>query len=136
MFSYDWILPQSLPLCLYADRFYRTARDTLFSRLSDTTSAEQFEQSHATLLQMKEDIEKDMPAVHYAAQFGSHVCVADLFDEASLRLRGLALLQPPEAADPPAPDQAPLTYEELLLLLQKLLPQTLTLAKNDKEDEQ
>jgi hypothetical protein len=122
MLPYDWILPQSLPLCLYADRFYRTARDTLFSRLSDTTSCEQIEQLQAILLQMKEDIEKDMPAVHYAAQFGSHVCVSDLFDEASLRLQGMVLLPPPESEESPVPDQAPLTYEELLILLQKLLP--------------
>jgi hypothetical protein len=122
MFSSDWLLPQSLPLCLYADRFYRTARDCLFSRLCDATSADQFEQAHATLLQMKEAMEKDMPPIHYAGQFGSHVCVSDLFDEASLRLRALALLQPSVPSAPPAPDQAPLTYEEVLLLLQKLLP--------------
>jgi hypothetical protein len=90
--------------------------------LSDTASCEQIEQGQAILRQMKEAIEKDIPAIHYASQFGSHVCVQDLFDEAPLRLLSLSLLPPPEVPAPPAPDQAPLTYEEVLLLLQKLLP--------------
>jgi hypothetical protein len=122
MFSYDWLLPQNLPLCLYADRFYRTARECIFHRLTDTTSPEQYEPAIANLLQMKEAIEKDLPAIHYAAQFGSHVCVADLYEEAVLRLRNLANLHPEAPPVPPVPEQAPLTYEDVLLLLQKLLP--------------
>jgi hypothetical protein len=122
MLHYDWKLPQTLPLCVFSDRFYRTAQDTIFSQLSEVTSPEQFEAAQANLLLMKQDIEKDMPDVHYAGQFGSHICVADLYAEASMRLRNLALLQPPAPPTPPAPGQAPLTYEDVLLLLQKLLP--------------
>jgi hypothetical protein len=111
MFSYDWILPQNLPLCLYSDRFFRTARDCSFRRLSDATSPEQFEQAQANLLQMKQDLEKDMPPVHYAAQFGTHICVQELYLEAAMRLKNLSLLHPDQPTTPEPPE--PLDPEEV-----------------------
>jgi hypothetical protein len=124
MLSRDWKLPANLPLCFYADQFYRTAKDSLFSQLSDATTPEQFEEAQATLLKLRQDVEQDMPPIHYAAQFGTHICVDTLYKEASLRLLNFALLQPaqqPEPA-PPAPRQAPLTYEDILNMLEKLIP--------------
>jgi hypothetical protein len=120
--SRDWILPTNLPLCFYADQFYRTTKDSLFSQLSDTTTPEQFEEAQATLLTLRQEVEQDMPRMHYASQFGTHVCVGALYKEASLRLRNFALLKPEQQPEPAPPRQAPLTYEDILTLLEKLIP--------------
>jgi hypothetical protein len=119
MLSRDWILPSSLPLCVYSDVFHRTAQDTIFSQLSDDTTPEQFEKAQANLLLMKQELEKDMPLMHYAAQFGSHLCVAVLYKEAALRLRNLALLQPmpPQVTGP-----QPLSPEDIVNNLVNDLP--------------
>jgi hypothetical protein len=123
MISRDWKLPTNLPRCFYTDMLHRTAQDSIFSQLSDFTSPEQYEQAQSNLLQMKQDIEKDMPAIHYAAQFGTHICIEDLFKEASNRLKNLALMQPAplEPAQPPATKQPPLSSQDITTILGKII---------------
>jgi hypothetical protein len=123
MLSRNWKLPTNLPICFYADSFHRTAQDTLFSQLSDLTLPEQFEQAQSNLLQLKQDIEKDMPPIHYAAQFGSHICTEDIFKQASNRLKFLALMQPAplEPAQPPATKQPPLSSQDITTILGKII---------------
>jgi hypothetical protein len=116
----DWKLPANLPLCFYADQFHRTAQDAIFSQLTDTTTPEQFAEAHATLCQLREEVEQDMPPIHYASQFGTHICVGVLYKEATLRLWGFSQLQ--QASQPPAPTQPPLTREEVLDIFEKNLP--------------
>jgi hypothetical protein len=120
MHSRDWKLPTNLPLCVFSDVFHRTAQDTIFSQLTDDTTPEQFEKAQANLLQMKQDLEQGMLPMHYAAQFGSHLCVAVLYKEASLRLRNLALLQPEPL--PPVIGPQPLTPEDIVNNLENDLP--------------
>jgi hypothetical protein len=120
MHSRDWKLPTNLPLCVFSDVFHRTAQDTIFSQLTDDTTPEQFEAAQANLLQMKQELEQDMPPMHYAAQFGSHLCVAVLYKEAALRLRNLALLHPEPL--PPVTSPQPLTPEDIVNNLENDLP--------------
>jgi hypothetical protein len=94
MLSRDWKLPPNLPLCVYSDLFYRTAQDSIFSQLTDDTTSAQFEQAQVNLLLMKQELEKDMPPMHYASQIGTHLCLEVLYKEAILRLKNLAVLQP------------------------------------------
>jgi hypothetical protein len=111
MLSRIWNLPANLPLCVYSDVFYRTAQDTIFNHLTDDTTEQQFEAAHANLLLMKEELEKDMPPLHYASQFGTHLCVEVLFKEAILRLKNLAVLQP---IPPIASEIQPLSPEDIV----------------------
>jgi hypothetical protein len=120
MLSRDWKLLANLPLCVFSDVFHRTAQDTIFSQLSDDITPEQFEAAQANLLLMKQELEQDMPPLHYATQFGSHICVAVLYKEATLRLRNLALLQP--VPPPETGQQQPLSPEDIVNNLENDLP--------------
>jgi hypothetical protein len=120
MLSRDWKLPKDLPLCVYSDVFYRSAQDSIFSQLTDDTTPAQYEQAQANLLLMKEELEKDMPVMHYASQIGTHLCVGVLYKEAALRLRNLALLQPEPLA--PVIGPLPLSPEDIVNNLENDLP--------------
>jgi hypothetical protein len=117
MSSRDWTLPPRYPLCVFADSFYRTAQDTIFRQLGDTTTPEQFQAAQECLKRLRETLEKDMPPMHYGAQIGTHRCVRDLCKEASARLRNLALLQP--TPQPPAPAQQLITREGIVIDLEE-----------------
>jgi hypothetical protein len=120
MVSHHWKLSPDLPLCLYSNMFYRTAQDSIFGQLTDDTTPAQFEQAQAYLLLMKEELEKDMPRVHYAAHVGTHVCVGMLYKEASLRLKNLAALQPEPLPLETGPQ--PLSPEDIVNNLENDLP--------------
>jgi hypothetical protein len=118
MLSRDWKLPTNLPLCFYADLYHRTAQDSIFSQLTDITSPEQFEAAQANLLHMKQVLEESMAPFHFAQQFGGHICVAELYMEASLRLQNLALLQPDPST---TPEPEPLDPEEVFNTLEAMV---------------
>jgi hypothetical protein len=120
MLSRHWKLPPDLPRCVYSDVFYRSAQDSIFSQLTDETIPAQFERAQANLLQMKEELEKDMPRMHYASHLGTHVCVGVLYKEASLRLKNLAVLQPEPL--PPETGPQPLSPEDIVNNLENDLP--------------
>jgi hypothetical protein len=120
MASRDWKLPTDLPLCLYANVFYRTAQDSIFAQLTDDTTPAQFAQAQTFLLLMKEELEKDMPRLHYASHLDTHGCVGVLYKEASLRLRNLAALQPEPLPLETGPQ--PLTPEDIVNNLENDLP--------------
>jgi hypothetical protein len=110
MLSHDWNLPPNLPRCFFADLLYRTAQDTIFSQLTAATTPVQYEQAQSSLLHLKQELEEIMPALHYAAQFGTHICFPDLFLGATIRLKNLQLLHPQQ---PTIPEPEPLDPEEI-----------------------
>jgi hypothetical protein len=120
MVSRHWKLPPDLPLCLYSNMFYRTAQDSIFSQLTEDTTPAQFEQAQTFLLLMKEELEMDMPRMHYASHIGTHVCVGMLYKEASLRLKNLAVLQPEPLPLETGPQ--PLSPEDIVNNLENDLP--------------
>jgi hypothetical protein len=135
MVSRHWQLPPDLPRCLFSDVFHRTSEDTIFAQLTDDTSPQQFEAAQANLLLMKEELEKDMPPMHYATHIGTHVCVEMLYKEASLRLKNLAALQPEPL--PPEIGPNPLSPEDIVNNLENDLPTDPqdTLLGDEKEAE-
>ena len=120
MASRDWKLPADLPLCLYSNMFYRTAQDSIFSQLSDDTTPAQFEQAQTFLRLMKEELEKDMPRLHYASHLDTHVCVGMLYKEAILRLKNLQVLHPEPLPLETGPK--PLSPEDIVNNLENDLP--------------
>jgi hypothetical protein len=118
--SRHWKLPADLPLCVFSNLFYRTAQDSIFSQLTDDTTPAQFEQAQTFLLLMKEELEMDMPRMHYVSHIGTHLCVEVLYKEAVLRLKNLALLKPEPL--PPETGQQPLSPEDIVNNLENDLP--------------
>lgn len=110
--SYDWKLPTNLPLCFFSDSLYRSAQDAIFSRISETTLPEFYEAAQTLLLLLRQELEQDMPPIHYAAQFGTHICLDKVYLEASMRLKFLALQAVPPPL--PAPKSEELTPEEVV----------------------
>lgn len=136
--TYKWDQAVS-PRCVYADTFYRTARDAVFAKLTADTTAKQFQAAQASLDQLREELVTDMPPMHYAALVGTHQCVKDVYKEAVGRLRSLALLQPeplpPPPPEPPEP-QPPLTHEDVEDIFQSLPPETYFGKVQDEDDSQ
>jgi hypothetical protein len=113
----NWNLPSGAPRCVFADALYRTAKDTIFSKLRMDTTPGEFAAAQESLRLLREELERDMPAMHYAAQIGSHRCVKDLYREARAWLRTLAVLQPVPHA--PAPKQQLLTIEGVVIEIEE-----------------
>lgn len=111
MLSRDWKLPTNLPICFYAGMLHRSSQDCVLSQLSDLTLPEQFEAVQSNLILMKQELEKLMPPFHFAAQYGTHICLEEVFLEASNRLKFLAQLQAIPSA---APERQRLTPEEVV----------------------
>jgi hypothetical protein len=120
MLSRDWKLPPDLPLCLFSNVFHRTAQDSIFSQLTDDTTPQQYAAAQANLLLMKEELEKDMPPMHYASHIGTHICLEVLYKEGSLRLKNLAVLQPEPLPLETGPQ--PLSPEDIVNNLENDLP--------------
>ena len=120
MVSRHWKLPPDLPLCLYSNMFYRTAQDSIFSQLTDDTTPGQFEQAQTFLLLMKEELEMDMPRLHYASHLDTHVCLGMLYKEAVLRLKNLQVLHPEPLPLETGPQ--PLSPEDIVNNLENDLP--------------
>ena len=113
----NWQLPSGAPRCVFADTLYRTAKETIFCKLRMDTTPGQFAAAQESLRLLREELERDMPAMHYGALIGTHRCVKDLYREASARLRMLAVLQP--APQAPAPKQQLLTIEGVVVEIEE-----------------
>ena len=111
MLPHQWKLPPNLPLCVYSDRLHRTVAESVFAQISEETTPSVFAQLKENLLQLHQQLKRDMPAIHYAAQFGTHICIDDIFEEAKFRLQNLALFYQEEQPTPPEPE--PLDPEEV-----------------------
>jgi hypothetical protein len=105
-----WILPANDPRCRFAEELYRTAQ-AVFLRLSDATTAAQFQAAQASLATACAALEKNLHWTHYGLSVGRHVCVKDVYREACARLASLASVQP---EPPPAPPPKPRTLEDVL----------------------
>jgi hypothetical protein len=111
MFPHQWKLPPNLPLCVFSDRLYRTVAESVFAQINEATTPSVFAQLQTNLLELRQQLLQDMPPIHYAAQFGTHICLEDLYEEAKFRLLNLALLYQEE--QPTAPEPEPLDPEEV-----------------------
>jgi hypothetical protein len=117
MSAYDWNLSAGAPLCVFSDSYYWTGRKAIFQRLTIDTTAEQFQAALESLQRLRDELVKDMPAMHYGALVGTHRCVNHLFREASARLRSLQILQPaplPQPPEPPPPEPQAHSLEDVV----------------------
>jgi hypothetical protein len=105
-----WTLPATDPRCRFAEELYRTPQ-AIFQRLSDGTTAAQFQAAKDALATYRSQLEKNLHWTHYGLSVGTHVCVNEVYREACARLASLASVQP---EPPPAPPPKPRTLTDVL----------------------
>jgi hypothetical protein len=104
-----WTLPPSDPRCRFAEEVYRTAQ-AIFLRLSDRTTAAQFQAAQESLAAYCAALEKNLHWTHYGLSVGKHVCVKEVYQEACARLQSLATVRPE-----PAPLLRVITREGIII---------------------
>jgi hypothetical protein len=98
-------LDASRPRCHLAATFAQIVEQSMLSRITETTTAEQFQALQQSLILLCMELEQQADWRHYqAAGFLSHCCVRDIYAQAAFTLKNLSLLQPaPPAPPPPLP---------------------------------
>jgi hypothetical protein len=108
MSAYDWQLSAGAPLCVFADSFYTTVRDSLFRQLTTESTNEQFQAALESITQLRDELVQDIYPMHYGSLVGRHRCVDHLYREAVARLRSLEIMEPvPVPPPPPPPRETP-----------------------------
>jgi hypothetical protein len=134
--TYKWDQAVS-PRCVYADTFYRTARDAIFAKLTEATTAKQFEAAKVSLDQLRDELVTDMPPMHFASLIGRHLCVKDVYREAVARLRSLQIMQPvPLPPEPEPPQPTTLSRQAVLETFEEEFPPQTFMGEEQDEDEQ
>jgi alkanesulfonate monooxygenase SsuD/methylene tetrahydromethanopterin reductase-like flavin-dependent oxidoreductase (luciferase family) len=122
MAAHDWMLPARSPLCLPADALYRTGQ-AIIHNLSGAVTPDMVAAAQEALATYRAELLPTLHPMHFGVSVGIHICVEDVYQEARARLRGLAAtMQPiPESpAPPPAPQQQPITADEVVNNLRTL----------------
>jgi hypothetical protein len=89
-------------LCSEARAFAQLADQSIFSKITDQTTPEQFEEAQYSLLTLCQRLEANLDLFHYKAAVGTHQCIRDAYTEAAYHLKNLAIMQPE-----PLPEQPP-----------------------------
>jgi hypothetical protein len=105
-------------LCSHARAFAQLADQSIFQKVTDQTTPEQFEAAQYSLLQLCQRLEANMDLFHYASVSGTHQCVRDVYTEAAYRLKHLAIMQPEPLPEPP-PKQQLITLSGVVIDLEE-----------------
>jgi hypothetical protein len=122
MTTYDWVLPDDYPRCLWADLFYRTTRESIFSQISGQLTPELVAQLQKQLQELRTDLLGRLTLFHYAAASGPpHQCVDDVYLQAVSRLKLLALTRQTKKPVQPEEPQPLLTPEQVYKIFEGFL---------------
>jgi hypothetical protein len=122
MHWYDESNSQHRRLCSAAGTFAQIAEQTIFARITDRTTPEQFRLAQESLRRLCSEFAAMVDWDHYPASSGpGHMCVSELYGAAAACLRHLAIMQPP----PPPPSQQLITREGVVIDIEDK-PQTST----------
>jgi hypothetical protein len=102
--------------CPYAKELRAFAQDIIFSRVTETTTVEEFARAQQNLLSRYLDLAEDLrtDTFHFpTAQTGRHRCLAAEYKETYHRLKNLSLMRntslppapPPRRQPPRSPDE-------------------------------
>jgi hypothetical protein len=89
---YDERRSQQRNLCSFAFTFAQIAEQTIFARITNHTTREQFEAALQALDELCRRLERQMDWSHYPASHGMHSCIRDVFTDAEFRLKNLAIM--------------------------------------------
>jgi hypothetical protein len=97
---YDETRSQQRNLCSFAFTYAQIIEQTIFARINDRTTPEQFNAALQTLKELCQRMEREMDWSHYPASNGLHSCVRDVYTDAEFRLKNLAIMHQPAAPSP------------------------------------
>jgi hypothetical protein len=102
-------LAASRPRCHLSTTFAQVFEQSILSRVTATTTTEQFQALQQSLILLCMELEQQADWRHYAAAGNlRHCCVRDIYTQAAFLLKNLTLTQPaPPAPQPPEPPPEP-----------------------------
>jgi hypothetical protein len=108
-------LDASRPRCHLAATLAQIVEQSMLSRITETTTAEQFQLMQQSLILLCVELEQQADWRHYqAAGTLRHCCVRDIYTQAAFILKNLSLTQPAPPAPPP-PQQQLTTREGIII---------------------
>jgi hypothetical protein len=97
-------LATSRPRCHAAATFAQIVEQSMLSRITETTTPEEFQTLQQSLMLLCLEFEQQADWRHYAGTDTlRHCCVRDIYTQAAFILKNLSLTQPPPPAPPPPP---------------------------------
>jgi hypothetical protein len=104
-------------LCPLSRTFAQIADQSIFGKISEQTTQEQFAKAQQSLLELCQRLEAQVDLFHYPAAYGQpHSCVRDLYLHAAAHLENLAIMHVP--VQPAAPKQQLITTEGVVIDLE------------------
>jgi hypothetical protein len=100
---YDETRSQQRNLCSAAFTYAQIIEQTIFARINDRTTPQQYEAGLQSLKELCQRLESQMDWSHYPASHGLHSCIRDVYTDAEFRLKNLAIMHQPPS--PPARQQ-------------------------------
>jgi hypothetical protein len=109
---YDETRSQQRNLCSAAFTYAQIIEQTIFARINDRTTPQQYEAGLQSLKELCQRLESQLDWSHYPASQGLHSCVRDVLTDAEFRLKNLLIMhQPP----PPPVRQQVITVEGVVI---------------------
>jgi hypothetical protein len=108
-------LATSRPRCHLATTLAQIVEQSMLSRITETTTLEQFQTLQQSLMLLCLELEQQADWRHYASiDTVRHCCVRDIYTQAAFMLKNLSLTQPPPPAPPPTPPKPPETLKDVV----------------------
>jgi hypothetical protein len=112
MVWYDEKRSQQRNLCSVAFTAAQIIEQTIFARITDRTTPQQFAAALQNLGALCQRLESQMGWSHYPASQGMHACVLDVYTDAEFRLKNLAIMH---RQAPELPSQQVITVEGVVV---------------------
>jgi hypothetical protein len=129
---YDETRSQQRNLCSFAYTYPQIIEQTIFARITDRTTPEQFEAALKTLGELCQRMERQMDWSHYPASQGIHSCLRDVYTDAEFRLKNLAIMHQPAV---PSPSQQVVTVEGVVIKAEERVQTSIVDTDLGREDE-
>ena len=103
---------QQRDLCSFAFTYAQIIEQTIFARINDRTTPQQYEAALQSLGELCQRFERQMDWSHYPVSYGMHSCIRDVYTDAEFRLKNMAIMH--QQAPLPAAQQV-VTVEGVVL---------------------
>jgi hypothetical protein len=113
---YWWPRERGTPvLCPDAKQFHMIIQETIFAKISEMTTPEQFSAAQQSLLVLYQELSQQLGTYHFAtANTGSHRCLKAVYLDAAMRLKNLAIMHEQPQPPPPPRRRPPRSADEVV----------------------